>query len=130
MIEKIGHHSLFWQIFQKDNKKLYHQALRILLIGVSVAIPIIFGCWRYRTTSEPSPLADGIWIGFLSSFFSWGLLLSVTEIGKKIKYIVLPLIILGIPVHLLFFSYPFLFLLAVVLSEIYAIYSLFRITAK
>ena len=86
------------------------------LVEVGVAVPIIFGYWRYQTTSDPNPLVQGIWIGFLSTFLSLGLWLSVTEFGGRLRYLTLSLIVVGALVHFVFAVYP-QFLLPIVLFE-------------
>lgn len=115
-------------VFPDVKGKSFHRFMKFIINGVGLAIPIVFGYWRYRTTSEPNPVADGIWIGFLSTFFSLGLWLSSTELGRKLKYLTLLLILIGALVHIIFSVYPLFFIPIVVSVEIYAACSLFRKT--
>ncbi len=100
--------------------------MRFLVITTGIAIPVIFGYWRYQTTSEPNPVVQGLWIGSLSVFFSLGLWLSVTRIGRRLRYLTLLLILLGTIVHFVFAIYPVIFVPVVLTMEIYAMLSLFR----
>ncbi len=126
----VNHQPINPQFIRGEKSHRFDKFLTLLTVGVGICIPIIYGIWRFRTTSDPHPIASGLFLGVLCTFFSLGLWLSVTSFGRKYKYVVLSLIVLGIPVHLLFFSYPLWFLVIVVFAEIYSIYSVFRETKQ
>ena len=101
--------------------------MKILTVAVGIVIPIIFGFWRYQTTSEPNPLFDAVGWGIISVPFSFGLWLSVSSLGKKLKYLTLLLILLGAPLHLMFSDHlHILFTPFVGILEIYAAITVIR----
>lgn len=106
------------------------KALKFVVVGVGILIPIIFGYWRYRTTSEPNMFRDAIGWGFLSIPFSSGLWLSTTRIGKRHRCFSFIFIFLCALVHIIFAVYPLFFLPIVVFTYVYAIYSLFEKAAE
>ena len=99
---------------------------KFMVVVVGVLIPIFFGYWRYETTSEVSKLRDAIGCAVMSMPFNLGLWLSVTAIGRKIRYISLAIVICGSLVHLTFQIYPLFFLPIIIATELFAIYFLFR----
>lgn len=111
-----------------EGKRLvsFHKFMRLIVIIVGIVIPVISGYWRYSTTSDPNPLLSGIFFGVICSFFSSGLWLSVTKVGRRFKWFTLFLILIGMPLHIQASSYPFYFLPVFILAEFYALYSLFR----
>lgn len=101
--------------------------MNALTIAVGIIIPLIFGFWRYETTSEPHRLFDAVGWGVLSVPFSFGLWLSVSSLGKKVRYSTLLLILIGAPLHLIFSDYlHFLFTPLVGFVEIYAAFNVIR----
>lgn len=104
----------------------FHKIMRFVVIGVGIAYPIFFAYWRFHDTSEPNRFRQAmmsyVWITPLSV----GLWLSLTKFGRKLKYILLPIIILSGSVHILFPVYPSICSLIVIMAELYAIYSIFK----
>lgn len=112
--------------FVNFHRFTFQKFMKFLIVGIGILIPIIFGYWRYTTTSETNALRDAVGWGILSIPFSTGLWLSTMQIGRKLKLLTLLVIALGASVHIMFSVYPFFFLLVVVPVEIYAGYSLFK----
>lgn len=110
-------------IFSSVNFQKY---MPFFIIFIGILIPIFFGIWRYETTSEPNRLRDAISCAVLSTPFSLGLWLSVTKLGRKIRYITLILVVMGALVHFIFPVYPLVFIPIVMAVEVYASYLLFR----
>ena len=126
-MEKVGKRSI---ISQKGGDEfwfiLFHKVMNVLVISIGIAVPIVSGYWRYKTTSDPNPLLSGIFFGVICTFFSLGLWFSVTKIGSRFKWMTLLLLLVGIPLHVQASSYPFYFLPVFIVAELYAIYLLFR----
>lgn len=116
-------------VFRKTpetRRALFHNLMQVIVVGVGLAIPVVFAYWRYRTSSEPNPIQDALGWGILSTPFSGGLWLSLTKIGRKFKWITLLLLLVAAPIHIQISLYPFFFFPVFLLAEIYAIYFLFR----
>lgn len=105
---------------------LIHKFMRFLVISIGIVTPVVSGYWRYSTTSDPNPLLSGIFLGAICVFFSLGLWLSVTKVGRRFKWLTLFLLLIGIPFHIQASSYPFYFLPVFIVAGLYAFYSLFR----
>lgn len=103
-----------------------HQLLKFFVIGVGIGVPVVFGYWRYTTSSEANILRDAIGWGILSLPLSLGLFLSVTEIGRRLRYLSLSFVFLGALVHLIFSVYPIFFLPVVALAYLIAVYFIFK----
>lgn len=101
--------------------------MKALTVAVGLIVPLLFGFWRYQTTSETHPLFDAVGWGILSVPFSFGLWLSVSSLGKRLRYLTLLLILLGAPLHLMFSDrLHFLFTPLVGIVEIYAAFTVIR----
>ncbi len=104
-----------------------HAFMRFLVFLTAVMIPIGVGYWRYKTLSD-SPYWGDFALGLtLSSVFSGGLLLSLTKLGRRFKWVTLAFIVISAFLHFGFVGYygDAIFTL-VVLTELYAVFSLFR----
>lgn len=103
-----------------------HKILRIFVIAFAIVTPIHFGYWRYLETSNRNKIADGILWCLLSGPFSLGLILSLTQIGRKIRYITLFILTVGFLAHLIFVIFPLVFIPLLLVANSYAVYALCR----
>lgn len=103
-----------------------HKILRIFVIAFAILTPIHFGYWRYLDTSNQHKIADGITWCLLSAPFSLGLVLSLTQIGKKIRYLTLFILMVGFLAHFIFVIFPLVFIPLLLIANSYAVYALCR----
>jgi hypothetical protein len=104
-------------------RSIFHCPLIWAIRGFSIIAPIIVGQWRYITQSDSPRVGDFILGIVLSTPFSVGPWLATTELGKRIKFFTIFLILTSISMHFLFFEHAWPFALFI---EIYAILALFR----
>ncbi len=116
---------VLWHVY-KDNGAVFQKVMKILVIGLGFVIPIIFSYWQYQNRYEPTTLFDATVWAITGTPFSCGLWMSVSRLGRRLKYLTLLMLLIGMPFHIMFSIYPVFFLVIVVIIEIYAVYLLFK----